>query len=62
MVKEPSLAKQLFWDALEEDLLDNDTFPTCDMTDDRSLDDGFEPEDGNEHALIVHWIMMRSES
>ena len=50
MVKEPSLAKQLFWDALEEDLLDDDTYPTCDMTDDGSLDDGFGPEEGNKHA------------
>ena len=50
LIKEPSLAEQLFWDALEEDLLDDDTYPTCDMTDDGSLDDGFGPEDGNEHA------------
>ena len=31
-------------------LLDDDTYPTCDMMDDGSLDDGFEPEEGNEHA------------
>ena len=46
-----TMAEKLFYDAMEEDLEDDDTLPTCDMTDDGSLDDDLlESEIGNDHA------------
>ena len=53
-VKEPTTAEQLYLNMLEADLEDDDTLPTCDMTDcsDMYLDDEFDDFDkGNEHAV-----------
>ena len=52
---EPTLAEQLFYDAIEADLEDDDTLPTCDMTecsdDDYLLNDEFEDSDkGNDQS------------
>ena len=53
--KEPSFAEQLFLNALEADLEDDDTLPTCDLTDDEEEDfpDDEEPfsDRGNDHAV-----------
>ena len=51
---EPSFAEQLFLNALEADLEDDDTLPTCDMTDDEEEDfpnDEEFSERGNDHAM-----------
>ena len=52
--REPSFAEQLFLNALEDDLEDDDTLPTCDMTDDEddfpNEEDAFS-ERGNDHAM-----------
>ena len=51
---EPTVAEQLYYDALEEDLEDDDTLPTCDSTDcsedDYFLNDDDEFDQGNDHA------------
>ena len=54
-VKEPTFGEQLFWDAMEADLDDDDTLPTCDLTDDEGDDDSINDEFinsdiGNDHA------------
>ena len=54
--KEPSAAEQLYLDAIEQDLDDNDTLPTCDLTDDEDddyfLDDDlYGTEEGNDQAV-----------
>ena len=46
-------AEQLYWEAIEQDLVDENTLPACDLTDcDKDdLDDEFEPDKGNNHAV-----------
>lgn len=53
-IKEPSPAEQLFMNCLEEDLEDDNTLPTCDMTDCSSVnlnDDLDEFDIGDEQAV-----------
>jgi transposase InsO family protein len=64
---EPTLAERLYYDALEADLEDDDTLPTCDMTDDDcSLNDEFDDsENGNDHAVDTGSVdddMMEAEA
>jgi hypothetical protein len=49
---EPTVAEQLYYDALEEDLEDDDTLPTCDTTE-CSEDDYFlnDEDEGNDQAV-----------
>jgi hypothetical protein len=54
-VREPTPGEQLYWDTMEVDLEDDDTLPTCDLTedeeDDDSINDEFLHSDiGNDHA------------
>ena len=44
-IKEPELAEQLYLNLLEADLEDDDTLPTCDMTDCSDNDEFFEDSD-----------------
>ena len=49
-IPEPTVAEQLFLNLLEADLKDDDTLPTCDMTDDDcSLNDEFGSDYGNDY-------------
>ena len=55
-VKEPSPAEILYLDAMEADLFDDDTLPTCDLTelsDDDYLNDDWDDQSdtGNDHAV-----------
>jgi len=52
-IKDPSPAEQMYLNALEADLEDDDTLPTCDMTDcdDMSLDDEFYDPDTEGHPV-----------
>ena len=53
-IKDPSPAEQLYLNALEADLEDDDTLPTCDLTDCdiMSLNDEFDDSDmGNDQAV-----------
>ena len=50
--REPTLAERLYYDAIEADLEDDNTLPTCDMTDDGSLNDEFDDfDEGFDHAV-----------
>jgi hypothetical protein len=49
---EPTVAEQLYYDALEEDLEDDNTLPTCDTTECSEDDYYFNDNDkGNDHAV-----------
>ena len=55
VIKEPTLGEQPHWDTMEADLEDDDTLPTCDLTDDEADDDSINDEFlhsdiGNDHA------------
>ena len=55
-IEDPTPAEQLFLDALEADLEDDDTLPACDLTDDEddlSLNDDYNSDEGNDHAMDV---------
>jgi hypothetical protein len=54
-IKEPTLAEQFYLNAMGADLEDDDTLPTCDMTDcsddDASMNDEFDDSEyGNDHT------------
>ena len=50
-IKEPSVTEQLYMEMIEADLEDDDTYPTCDMTD-CSSDEEWDDDVGNDHAAL----------